>query len=654
MSTTRQRSVGTSDSDPDRDRELARRCLDRISPDCDRDTWVKVGMALRSVGPDQEELWHSWSSGSPKYRQSEAARQWRTFKADGGVTVATLVQIAGLTTEELRSIGGDAAPAPRRAPRSAGGKAAGADAPSFASVDEAVTAACGKVPGAREAARWRYRDDWYQVRIDTPDGKQFRPVSRREDGRWVLKAPEHRTLYRVEQLPLDPDEVVLVVEGEKCADIAAGLGFAAVTCANGAQSPLKADWSPLKGRTVAVLPDQDAAGVKFRDAVKQQLQDMGCTVSVVELPGLGEGDDIEQWRDAHGDDAPAALRELVESNRDILPLPDSMAMLDESLAWCDQHQGKAFVGMPCGVLPKLDRMLDGFRGLVYLTGAPGCGKTSLVLAAGVGVAHQNPDAAVLLVSCEMSSRELMHRLLCMHSTSTVLDWRGLVKGQGISPADRERAIGEARSSLERAMARVAIVEQTELTRLAKARGGDVMLLIRHLMRDLKRRTGCTRGMVVIDNVATLPVTDTFTTDLERERFVTNRLLELQEMTGDAVLVIAQQNKEAMRTEGRSMASVKGAVEQVYAADAVLVLTEFKGTLDGKHPSLEQLRVADSMGKPFPIIRCSVPKGRDGMSRKELLLLFDHERSTLLELDRDMVVKAPKGHQEEESDDDFAV
>ena len=50
--TTKQQRTDTLASDPERDREVARRCLARLDPNCDRDTLVKVGMALRSVGPD--------------------------------------------------------------------------------------------------------------------------------------------------------------------------------------------------------------------------------------------------------------------------------------------------------------------------------------------------------------------------------------------------------------------------------------------------------------------------------------------------------------------------------------------------------------------------------------------------------------------------
>lgn len=626
--TTRERNR-TRHDDEARDREVARRCLQRISPDCSREEWIRVGMALRSVGDDLRQDWHEWSSRSPQYSQREAERQWSSFAPDGGVGLGTLTRMAGMTTEELRGVGSmpkiDAVPMSTRVVKEAQPPVAPSRV--FASREEAVTHATPK--GFRFSREWRYTDDWWQVRLDGSDGKQFRPVSRTIDG-WVIRAPDHRPLYRVEELPTDHDEVVLVVEGEKCADIAHDLGFAAVTCANGAQSPHKSEWSPLKGRAVAVLPDHDDPGRKFSAEVKQLLEALGCTVSVVELPGLKDGEDIEQWRDAHGDDAAAMLRDLVEESRDHLPLPDMVEELQGAVDWCDRHQGRDFIGLPCGTLPKLDRMLDGWRGLVVLAGAPGCGKTTLVLSAAVGVAHRNTDAAVLVLSLEMSRRELMHRMILQHADK--LDWHGLVKGRGLDAVTRERDVLEAQGRIAPVLQRLKILEQSEVARMAQSRGCDVFVLIRRALRELKRRTRCPRGMLVIDNLATLPVTDKFDNELERERSVTNRLMELQEATGDAVLVIAQQNKEAMRSNGRGMAGVKGAVEQVYAADAVLMLTKFQGALLETHPSLSDVRTKSREGEPLPIVRCSMPKGRDGMSRHDLLMLFDHEHGKLLELD----------------------
>ncbi len=72
--------------------------LDKLSPlrADDRSMWLQVGMALHSVDSSQEMLrrWDHWSRQSEKYKEGECARQWRSFKADGGVGLGTLLHWA--------------------------------------------------------------------------------------------------------------------------------------------------------------------------------------------------------------------------------------------------------------------------------------------------------------------------------------------------------------------------------------------------------------------------------------------------------------------------------------------------------------------------------------------------------------------------------
>lgn len=77
--------------------------LQAINPDCDRKSWVEVGMALHHAGEllgNQDEAfsaWDIWSAGSPKYKQREMAGQWRSFKhRTDGITTATLFHHARL------------------------------------------------------------------------------------------------------------------------------------------------------------------------------------------------------------------------------------------------------------------------------------------------------------------------------------------------------------------------------------------------------------------------------------------------------------------------------------------------------------------------------------------------------------------------------
>lgn len=92
---------------------------------------------------------------------------------------------------------------------------------------------------------------------------------------------------------------VLVVEGPKCAEIASKLGFVATTSSHGANAAHRADWSPLAGKDVVILPDCDDPGRKYEAAVRGLLAqlDNPPLVKVLNLPGLSDGEDIEQWMD---------------------------------------------------------------------------------------------------------------------------------------------------------------------------------------------------------------------------------------------------------------------------------------------------------------------------------------------------------------------
>ena len=76
-----------------------RRALSHISADCDRDTWIRVGMALHHAGADLD-LWANWSrTALPLNAASdrEMAQQWKSFgrSKTAPVTLATLFQLAG-------------------------------------------------------------------------------------------------------------------------------------------------------------------------------------------------------------------------------------------------------------------------------------------------------------------------------------------------------------------------------------------------------------------------------------------------------------------------------------------------------------------------------------------------------------------------------
>ncbi|MBV5311046.1 DUF3987 domain-containing protein [Chromatium okenii] len=106
-------------------------------------------------------------------------------------------------------------------------------------------------------------------RFETATGKEFRPLTHFAEG-WQWKAlPEPRPLYGLNRLAARPDATVIVCEGEKAADAATELfpDSVAITSMNGALSPQKTDWSPLKGRRIRLWPDNDRAGMQYAETV---------------------------------------------------------------------------------------------------------------------------------------------------------------------------------------------------------------------------------------------------------------------------------------------------------------------------------------------------------------------------------------------------
>lgn len=148
---------------------------------------------------------------------------------------------------------------------------------------------------------WTYHDAdghplFHVYRFDPPDArKQFCPLCwcRSANGgmawRWqAVTAP--RPLYGLDRLAARPEAPVLVCEGEKAADAAGELlpDWIAVTSAGGAQAPKQSDWTPLRGRRVAIWPDHDEPGQRYAAAVAKLAKAGGAAdVRILQPDQLG-------------------------------------------------------------------------------------------------------------------------------------------------------------------------------------------------------------------------------------------------------------------------------------------------------------------------------------------------------------------------------
>jgi hypothetical protein len=167
------------------------------------------------------------------------------------------------------------------------------------------------------------------VRWDTPTGKVVRPVSRKADGSgWIIGGmPKPHPLYRLPDLLATlAGSRVYVCEGEKAADAARAVGLMATTSPHGSKSAGQADWSPLTGREVVILPDHDEAGERYAADVARLARAAGArSVRIVRLaerwPDLSKGGDVADLAERTGGDVDslADLGREIQAMADITP-----------------------------------------------------------------------------------------------------------------------------------------------------------------------------------------------------------------------------------------------------------------------------------------------------------------------------------------------
>ena len=158
------------------------------------------------------------------------------------------------------------------------------------------------------------------LRWNRPDGsKEVRPVSLHA-GRWQPTAmPEPRPLYQHDNVLASADRVYLV-EGEKCVDALVELGVVATTSVGGCKAEDKADWYPLAGREVVILPDADDAGRHYAVNVATILQRLNppAVVRIVDMsPDRDDSYDVADMIKACVDETQTvAFRETIEQLAD--------------------------------------------------------------------------------------------------------------------------------------------------------------------------------------------------------------------------------------------------------------------------------------------------------------------------------------------------
>lgn len=137
-----------------------------------------------------------------------------------------------------------------------------------------------------------------------------------------------------ELLKANPAIPVYFFEGEKHAERATREGLVATTTAMGAGKSDRSDLTPLQGRHVVILPDDDNKGRDHAREVANAIYLSAASVKVLELPGLADlkpkGADIIDWLDAgHTVDELQALAEAAPHYEPPAPAAHVVDLADE-------------------------------------------------------------------------------------------------------------------------------------------------------------------------------------------------------------------------------------------------------------------------------------------------------------------------------------
>jgi putative DNA primase/helicase len=197
------------------------------------------------------------------------------------------------------------------------------------------------------SAVYRYGEALVKTRYDLPTGKTFAQWTWR-NGRWTAKShPGPVPLYGIEQLRQHKEAAVLIVEGEKCAEIGRAVlkAFVVLTWEGGSSNIKKANWEALTGRDVIIWPDADEPGVKVGTQIAAKLASIASRVRMLDPEGQPPGWDIADAV-ASGWDATAITAWAREHIRTTIATPEPKLITKAEAAESEDED------YPAGVAPR--------------------------------------------------------------------------------------------------------------------------------------------------------------------------------------------------------------------------------------------------------------------------------------------------------------
>jgi hypothetical protein len=264
-------------------------------------------------------------------------------------------------------------------------------------------------------------------------------------------------------------------------------------------------------------------------------------------------------------------------------------------------------------LVSLDASLGGLRGITFLGGQTGVGKTTLALTMAMAALRLCSDVGVLFYSLDMPKTTVYDRLLCSESG---LSYKAILAKE--IPAETQEHLRAASDRLRQTVLdRLRVIERTAFEEQTDS---VATILYRH-RNELVEATGVRSVLFVIDYFQLLNVSTELSSGVDADYERIDDIQEVQRATctsynpqGDPFLIISELRKPDGNRSTLTISDLLGSARLGYAADSALLMEP----------------AGDPTNPDAVPVTLRIAKGRDGMQRQDLALSFEHTRSRFTE------------------------
>lgn len=332
----------------------------------------------------------------------------------------------------------------------------------------------------------------------------------------------------------------------------------------------------------------------------------------------------------------------------IQKIEDRISQFEEVLS---NHRGKKYLGLCVKSIEEFNDHLLGLRKLTLLAAAPNVGKTALTIQIALEAMLMEQNACLAYFSLEMTSLEIFTR---MNLYLSEFNFRTFMFGsqqqnreddpRAYFTTEEQKKIDDSYATLKKIGERIQIIDSATCPYI------DAKTVINYV-EALKKKTRCSRALVIIDYLQVWPINPNmrFPSENEADKWRIGEMKKIRDsMNEDPVIVISEARKPSGKDEiwGGDLSDVMGSARGTYTPDIVMLLSQLKPKslsklwthnnmpkveleqgIDCSEDEKEGLAIKNYLSqRGICICKLDTPKVRDGMQKFNILLEYHFQKN----------------------------